>query len=109
LIASIYLSKAARDHLAAALPARTLTKTRYSIPPLRIDAFDPPLHGLVIAEVEFGTDARNARFPPAQLRDRRGHRGPPFRRRTPGPDPAQGTHDLAEPPVALKRRASGGS
>lgn len=77
MITNIYLSKAARDHLAAALPARTLTKTRYSIPPLRIDAFDPPLHGLVIAEVEFGTDARNARFPPAQLRDRRGHRGPP--------------------------------
>ncbi len=57
LITNIYLSRAEHDHLAALLPGRTLTKTRYSIPPLGIDVFDPPLHGLVIAEAEFETDA----------------------------------------------------
>ncbi len=37
----------------AQLPARTLTKTRYSVPPFGIDVFDGPLDGLILAEVEF--------------------------------------------------------
>ena len=57
LITNIYLSKAEHDQLVAALPGRPLTKTRYSIPPFGIDVFDPPLHGLVTGEAEFGTDA----------------------------------------------------
>lgn len=37
----------------AQLPARTLTKTRYSVPPFGIDVFDGPLEGLILTEVEF--------------------------------------------------------
>lgn len=37
----------------AQLPARTLTKTRYSAPPLGIDVFDCALEGLILAEAEF--------------------------------------------------------
>ena len=53
----------------AALPAAVLTKTRLSVPPLGIDVFDPPLHGLVMADVEFSTDneARSFRPPPAAV------------------------------------------
>ncbi len=64
LITNIYLSRTEHEHLAAALPATTLTKTRYSIPPLGIDVFDPPLHGLVMAEAEFGTEAEMRDFHP---------------------------------------------
>lgn len=64
LITNIYLSRAEYDQLAAALPGRRLAKTRYSIPPLGIDVFDPPLHGLVTAEAEFGTDAEMLAFQP---------------------------------------------
>jgi hypothetical protein len=60
----MYLSRAEHDHLAAALPGTTLAKTRYSIPPLGIDVFDPPLHGLIIAEAEFGTEAELHAFQP---------------------------------------------
>jgi len=62
LITNIYLSKAEHDQLVAALPGQRLTKTRYSIPPLGIDVFDPPLHGLVTGEAEFGTDAEILAF-----------------------------------------------
>ena len=62
LITNIYLSKAEHDQLVTALPGQPLTKTRYSIPPLGIDVFDPPLHGLVIGEAEFGTDAEILAF-----------------------------------------------
>jgi CYTH domain-containing protein len=62
LITNIYLSKAEHDQLVAALPGQLLTKTRYSVPPLGIDVFDPPLHGLVIGEAEFGTDAEILTF-----------------------------------------------
>jgi len=41
-----------------------LTKTRYSVPPFGIDVFDPPLHGLVLAEAEFDTDADMQNFQP---------------------------------------------
>ncbi|MDQ2815296.1 MAG: hypothetical protein M3Z75_26495 [Actinomycetota bacterium] len=64
LITSIYLSKAEHDQLVAALPGQRLAKTRYSIPPLGIDVFDPPLHGLVTGEAEFGTDAEMLAFQP---------------------------------------------
>jgi CYTH domain-containing protein len=64
LITNIYLPKTEHDHLAAALPARTLAKTRYSVPPLGIDVFEPPLHGLIMAEAEFGTDAEMLDFQP---------------------------------------------
>jgi CYTH domain-containing protein len=55
LITNTYLSPAEYD-LLAALPADELTKTRWSAPPLAIDLFDPPRHGLVLAEAEFATD-----------------------------------------------------
>ena len=40
-----------------------LTKTRLSVPPLGIDIFDPPLHGLVMADAEFSTDQAAQAFP----------------------------------------------
>ena len=55
LITSTYLSAAEYD-LLAALPAEVLSKTRLSVPPLSVDVFDPPLHGLVMADIEFSTD-----------------------------------------------------
>jgi CYTH domain-containing protein len=43
-----------------------LSKTRFSVPPLGIDVFDPPLHGLILAEAEFTTDEAALSFrPPA--------------------------------------------
>ncbi len=55
LITSTYLSAAEYD-LLASLPAEVLSKRRLSVPPLSIDLFDPPLHGLVLADAEFSTD-----------------------------------------------------
>ena len=55
LITNTYLS-AAEYNLLASLPAEVLSKTRLSVPPLSIDVFDPPLHGLVVADAEFSTD-----------------------------------------------------
>ncbi len=40
-----------------------LSKTRLSVPPLSIDVFDPPLHGLVMADIEFSTDEEAQSFP----------------------------------------------
>jgi CYTH domain-containing protein len=37
----------------AQLPARKLTKTRFSVPPFGIDVFDGLLEGLILAEAEF--------------------------------------------------------
>ena len=66
LITNIYLSSA-EYQLLARLPATTLSKTRLSVPPLGIDVFDPPLHGLVLAEAEFATDeAAHAFAPPTE-------------------------------------------
>jgi CYTH domain-containing protein len=62
LITSTYLSAAEYD-LLATLPAEVLSKTRLIIPPLSIDVFDPPLHGLVLADVEFTTDDAAKSFP----------------------------------------------
>ncbi|GAB3436435.1 CYTH domain-containing protein [Actinophytocola sediminis] len=63
LITNTYLSKTEYD-LLADLPTTTLIKTRYSIPPFGIDVFAPPLHGLVLAEVEFDTDNAMLAFRP---------------------------------------------
>jgi hypothetical protein len=66
-ITNTYLSEAEYD-VFAGLPAAVLTKTRLSIPPLGIDVFDAPLHGLVLAEAEFSTDEDTYAFqPPADL------------------------------------------
>ena len=68
LITNTYLSATEYD-LLASLPAEVLSKTRFSVPPLSIDVFDPPLHGLVLADVEFTTDeaARSFLLPPAAI------------------------------------------
>jgi CYTH domain-containing protein len=63
LITNTYLSKTEYD-LPAQLPGKILTKTRYSVPPLGIDVFAPPLHGLVLAEAEFDTDNAMLAFRP---------------------------------------------
>jgi CYTH domain-containing protein len=61
LITNTYLDEAEYG-LLATLPAAVVTKTRHRIPPFVVDVFDPPRHGLVIAEVEFTTDAAAAEF-----------------------------------------------
>jgi len=61
LITTSYLSAAEYDVLAT-LPARVLSKMRVSVGPLSVDIFDPPLHGLVLAEVEFSTDEAAGSF-----------------------------------------------
>jgi len=68
LITNTYLSAAEYD-LLASLPADVLSKTRLIVPPLSIDVFGPPLHGLVLADVEFTTDeaARSFRPPPLAI------------------------------------------
>ncbi len=62
LITNTYLSAVEYD-LLASLPAVVLSKTRLSVPPLSIDVFDPPLHGLVMADIEFSTDDAAQSFP----------------------------------------------
>lgn len=56
-ITSMYLTED-EFHVLAQLPARRLTKTRFSVPPFGIDVFDGLLEGLVLAEAEF--DSANA-------------------------------------------------
>jgi CYTH domain-containing protein len=63
LITNLYLSPAEYD-LLRGLPAAELAKTRLSFPPYAVDVFAPPRHGLVLAEVELGTDAELAACPP---------------------------------------------
>lgn len=62
LITNTYLSET-EYALLASLPADVLSKTRFSLPPLGVDVFDPPLHGLVMAEAEFATDEEARSFP----------------------------------------------
>jgi len=62
LITNTYLSPTEYE-LLASLPGDVLSKTRFSLPPLSIDVFDPPLHGLVLAEMEFTTDPEATSFP----------------------------------------------
>jgi hypothetical protein len=66
LITNTYLSAAEYD-LLASLPADVLSKTRLIVAPLSVDVLEPPLDGLVMADVEFSTDeeARSFRPPPA--------------------------------------------
>jgi CYTH domain-containing protein len=66
LITNTYLSATEYD-LLASLPADVVSKTRLSVPPLGIDVFDPPLHGLVLAEAEFATDEAAVSFRPPAL------------------------------------------
>ena len=68
LITNTYLSPAEYD-LLASLPAAVLCKTRLSVPPLSVDIFEPPLHGLVMADVEFSADKEAQSFlpPPAAI------------------------------------------
>ena len=51
-ITSMYLAKDEFCVLAQ-LPARILSKSRYSVPPFGIDVFEGTLEGLVLAEAEF--------------------------------------------------------
>jgi CYTH domain-containing protein len=55
-ITSMYLTQE-EFHLLAQLPARNLTKTRFSVPPFGIDVFDGLLKGLILAEAEFESAA----------------------------------------------------
>ena len=61
LITNTYLSHAEFD-VFAGLPARVLSKSRYSLPPLGVDVFEQPLQGLVLAEAEFDSDASAQEF-----------------------------------------------
>jgi CYTH domain-containing protein len=63
LITTLYVSDAEHEVLRQ-LPAATLTKTRYSVPPFGVDVFEGELAGLVVAEIEFATDEDQARFEP---------------------------------------------
>lgn len=63
LTTNIYLSPD-EYRLLASLPAAVLVKTRFSVPPLGVDVFGPPLHGLVMAEAEFTDDAEAEAFAP---------------------------------------------
>ena len=54
LITSLYLSQSEFDALAQ-LPAKTLAKTRHSLPPFGIDVFEGNLSGLILAEAEFNS------------------------------------------------------
>jgi len=62
-ITNTYLTGDEYD-LLATLPAVTLTKTRLSVPPLGIDIFVGPLHGLILAEAEFTSDQDCQAFTP---------------------------------------------
>jgi CYTH domain-containing protein len=52
----MYLTQEEFEMLAK-LPAKMLTKTRHSVPPFGIDAFEDALSGLVLAEAEFNSAA----------------------------------------------------
>jgi CYTH domain-containing protein len=60
-ITSMYLTHDEFQVLAH-LPARKLTKTRFSVPPFGIDVFDGLLQGLILAEVEFDSAAAAEAF-----------------------------------------------
>jgi CYTH domain-containing protein len=63
LITNLYLSPAEYGVLAT-LPGTELAKTRLFFPPYSFDVFGPPRSGLVLAEVELGSDADLAACPP---------------------------------------------
>lgn len=55
-ITSMYLTEH-EFHVLAQLPAKKLSKTRFSVPPFGIDVFDGLLEGLILAEAEFDSVA----------------------------------------------------
>jgi CYTH domain-containing protein len=63
LITTTYLSQEEYE-VFFRLPAKSLRKTRLSIPPLGVDIFADRLQGLVLAEAEFDADDDMARFSP---------------------------------------------
>ena len=56
LITGMYLTES-EYFVLAQLSAKKLNKTRYSVPPFGIDAFEGELKGLLLAEAEFDTAA----------------------------------------------------
>jgi CYTH domain-containing protein len=62
LTTTLYVSEAEYD-VFRTLPAAVLVKTRYNVPPFGIDVFTGALAGLVLAEIEFDTDAGQDEFP----------------------------------------------
>ena len=63
LITTIYIDP--REWAALrSLPGTDVEKTRLSVPPYGVDVFRGPLQGLVLAEVEFGTDEEMVAFVP---------------------------------------------
>ena len=69
-ITSMYLTEG-EFSLLAQLPAKTLSKTRYSVPPFGIDVFEGALEGLLLAEAEFdsASDAQALPVPSFALRE----------------------------------------
>jgi hypothetical protein len=61
LITTMYLSSAEYAALLD-IPAHILRKIRSHFPSLGVDAFEGPLHGLVLAEAEFDSAAEQANF-----------------------------------------------
>jgi len=55
-LTTMYITEA-EYRVLANLPAQTLSKTRYSVPPFGIDVFEGVLQGLVLAEAEFDSAA----------------------------------------------------
>lgn len=70
LITNMYLAKEEFDVLAK-LPAKTLSKNRYSVAPFGIDAFQGELKGLFLAEAEFDSEegAAAMMLPPFMVRE----------------------------------------
>jgi CYTH domain-containing protein len=64
LITNMYLNKA-EFLVLGHLPARQLSKTRYSVPPFGVDVFSGELEGLILAEAEFDSaaEADSLEFP----------------------------------------------
>ncbi len=68
LVTSMYLSQGEFGVLAK-LPAKSLSKSRHSIPPFGVDVFEGELSGLILAEAEFesGSAASSLTLPPFPL------------------------------------------
>jgi CYTH domain-containing protein len=65
LITTMYLT-AEEFRMFAQLSAKSLSKTRYSVPPFGIDVFEGELEGLLLAEAEFDSAAEaDALTPPS--------------------------------------------
>jgi CYTH domain-containing protein len=64
LVTTMYLSKD-EFFVFAQLPAKELTKTRYSVPPFGVDVFGGELDDLILAEAEFdaAAEADSLEFP----------------------------------------------